>query len=137
MRLRLAIQRHLLPSVDILWSVNTSNPRTTLTVAQLIEQVNEVIPLEHDQWGLEDYIAEVKGYECIHHFRVRDVLRDEDEVTYVVAMDLFMVFPLKPPKKNSWIEFREYDEDVFLIHKFYTCIRTEDITVESFLMNCL
>ena len=86
MRLRLTIQRHLLASVDILWSVDTSNPRATLTIAQLIEQVNEVVPLEHDQWGLEDYVTEVKGYECIHHFRVRDVLRDEDEVTYVMSL---------------------------------------------------
>ena len=86
MRLRLTIQRHLLPSLDILWSVDTGNPQTILTIAQLIEQVNEVVPLEHDQWGLEDYIAELKGYECIHYFRVRDVLKDEDEVTYVYGI---------------------------------------------------
>ena len=81
MRLRLTIQRHLLPAIDILWSVKTSNPRSVLTIAHLIEQVNEVIPLEHDQWGLEDYVAEVHGYECVHHFRVKEVLKDEDEVT--------------------------------------------------------
>ena len=81
MRLRLCIHRHQLPPTEILWSVETSvRSHAVLTVAQLLEQVNAVIPLEHERWGLEDYVVEVKGYECIHYFRVGEVLRDEDEV---------------------------------------------------------
>ena len=80
MRLRLSVHRHLLPPTDILWSTDTSNPHAALTIAQLVEQVNEAIPLEHDHWGLEDYVAEVNGYECIHYFRVKELLKDEDEV---------------------------------------------------------
>ncbi|KLJ08752.1 hypothetical protein EMPG_15820 [Blastomyces silverae] len=67
-----------------------------LTIAQLLEDVNEVIPLETQveedvgtgggigggvgQWGLEDYAVEVMGFECLHYMEVDGLLRDGDEV---------------------------------------------------------
>ncbi|KAK2756080.1 hypothetical protein FQN54_005487 [Arachnomyces sp. PD_36] len=59
------------------------------TIAQLLEDVNEVVPLETDneeedvyggQWGLEDYAVEIGGYECLHFMEVDGLLRDGDEV---------------------------------------------------------
>ncbi|OAX79676.1 hypothetical protein ACJ72_06000 [Emergomyces africanus] len=62
-----------------------------MTIAQLLEDVNEVIPLETQveedggsggtgQWGLEDYVVEVMGFECLHFMEVDGLLRDGDEV---------------------------------------------------------
>lgn len=61
-----------------------------LTIAQLLEDVNEVIPLECEmadvghtgggQWALEDYVVEVMGSECLHFMQVDGLLRDGDEV---------------------------------------------------------
>lgn len=60
------------------------------TIAQLLEDVNEVVPLETEpavfdqefsgQWGLEDYVVEVCGSECLHFMEVEGLLRDGDEV---------------------------------------------------------
>lgn len=66
------------------------------TVAQFLEDVNEVIPLETGtalldneyggQWGLEDYAVEVGGSECLHFMEVDRLLRDGDEVVYVTCL---------------------------------------------------
>lgn len=61
------------------------------TIAQLLQDVNERVPLEtqpgesvSDQdvghWGLEDYVVEVFGSECLHYMEVESLLRDGDEV---------------------------------------------------------
>lgn len=65
------------------------------TISQLLEDVNEVIPLETEldedaangtgygacgSWGLEDYIVEVGGFECLHFMDAEGLLRDGDEV---------------------------------------------------------
>jgi hypothetical protein len=53
--------------------------------------VNEVLPLETQvgdvdsqcgggQWGLEDYVVEVGGFECLHFMEVDGLLRDGDEL---------------------------------------------------------
>ncbi|KAL4869682.1 hypothetical protein BDV12DRAFT_185006 [Aspergillus spectabilis] len=120
MRLHLTIQRHGLPVTRILWTTsppslyghNQPNPSSIIpatstavtssrvsnalyanggyTVAQLLEDVNEVIPLETEarlfedqssgQWGLEDYVVEVGGSECLHFMELEGLLRDGDEV---------------------------------------------------------
>ncbi|PYI32818.1 hypothetical protein BP00DRAFT_143505 [Aspergillus indologenus CBS 114.80] len=120
MRLHLTIQRHGLPVTRILWTTsphsqfgpNASNGSPMIpaaasaitstrlpnalyssggyTFAQLLEDVNEVIPLETEsaqfdeecsgQWGLEDYVVEVGGSECLHFMEVGGLLRDGDEV---------------------------------------------------------
>jgi hypothetical protein len=63
------------------------------TIAQLLEDVNEVVPLETEGggnigddsecgglWGLEDYVVEVAGFECLHFMGMNGLLRDGDEV---------------------------------------------------------
>ncbi|KAL4770973.1 hypothetical protein BDW60DRAFT_217628 [Aspergillus nidulans var. acristatus] len=120
MRLHLTIQRHGLPVTRILWTTsppslfghNHPNHASILpasssavtssrmpnalygnggyTIAQLLEDVNEVIPLETEprlfedessgQWGLEDYVVEVGGSECLHFMEIEGILRDGDEV---------------------------------------------------------
>ncbi|KAL4878267.1 hypothetical protein BJY04DRAFT_221209 [Aspergillus karnatakaensis] len=120
MRLHLTIQRHGLPVTRILWTTsppslyghNQPSPSALLpatasavtssrvpnalyasggyTVAQLLEDVNEVIPLETEprlfedqssgQWGLEDYVVEVGGSECLHFMELEGLLRDGDDV---------------------------------------------------------
>ena len=76
------------------FAANTAISRTDVgvyTIAQLLEDVNEVLPLETEvggensqycggQWGLEDYAVEVGGYECLHFMEVDGLLRDGDEV---------------------------------------------------------
>lgn len=112
MRIHLVIVRHGLPVTRILWTTNAStygsNPpapasaiasaRTPniafsnggYTIAQLLEDVNEVVPLETEprvfdpefssRWGLEDYVVEVGGSECLHFMETDGILRDGDEV---------------------------------------------------------
>lgn len=53
---------------------------SSTTVSQLLEQVNEAIPLESEDWGLEDYAVEVQGFECLHFSTLSHVLKEEDEV---------------------------------------------------------
>ncbi len=82
MRLRLVVRRHNLPDAAVVWAVE---PCENPTVSQLLEQVNEIIPLESGgDWGLEDYSVEIKGsdasFECLHFQLVRTILHDDDEV---------------------------------------------------------
>ncbi|KAL9028583.1 MAG: hypothetical protein Q9196_003072 [Gyalolechia fulgens] len=51
-----------------------------LTISQLLEQVNDIIPLESGEWGLEDYMVEVGGFECLHFLETSQVLKEGDEV---------------------------------------------------------
>lgn len=76
MRLRLRIERNALPSTQAIWPVKESKS----TIAQLLQHINEVFPLEGDEWGLEDYTVTVGGYECLHYHELGAVCRDEDEV---------------------------------------------------------
>ncbi|KAK4185595.1 hypothetical protein QBC35DRAFT_299716 [Podospora australis] len=82
MRLRLLIRRHALPEVRIVFSCKTENDPT---IAGLLEQVNEIIPLESSEWGLEDYAVELRkdngtAFDCLHFQPVTDVLRNDEEV---------------------------------------------------------
>ncbi|KAJ5734127.1 hypothetical protein N7493_002913 [Penicillium malachiteum] len=112
MRLHLIISRHGLPATRVLWTTaaggyGSHGPAPTsaiassrtpnivfanggYTIAQLLEDVNEVVPLETEpnvfdpefsgQWGLEDYVVEVGGSECLHFMEIEGLLRDGDEV---------------------------------------------------------
>ncbi|KAK4200905.1 hypothetical protein QBC40DRAFT_64719 [Triangularia verruculosa] len=83
MRLRLVVRRHALPDVRVVFSYKTESEPT---IAGLLEQVNEVIPLESNEWGLEDYTVELRqkdtgtAYDCLHFQQVADVLKDDEEV---------------------------------------------------------
>lgn len=85
MRLRLTVRRHGLPDANILWSSNglhtvPEGNSSKATMAQLLTQINEVIPLESEDWGLEDYVIEVGGFECVHFSTLESVLKDDDTV---------------------------------------------------------
>ncbi|PQE25657.1 clumping factor b protein [Rutstroemia sp. NJR-2017a BBW] len=83
MRLRITVRRHDLPDCPIIWDANTETH--ALTVSELLHDVNEVVPIESAEWGLEDYAVEVKGtgkvnYECLHFQPVSRVMKEDDEV---------------------------------------------------------
>ena len=82
MRLRLTVQRQGLPSTFVLWDVrSTSGPQGPgLTISQFLDQVNDVIPLEGGDWGLEDYALEVGGFECLHFTELHSILKEDDQV---------------------------------------------------------
>ncbi|KAL9620452.1 MAG: hypothetical protein Q9160_005037 [Pyrenula sp. 1 TL-2023] len=86
MRLQVTIKRHGLPQTNILWTSRSpfSHHTTTnspATIAQLVEDINDIVPLESGEWGLEDYAVEVDGYECLHFQPIESVLREDDKVT--------------------------------------------------------
>ncbi|KAF1955271.1 hypothetical protein CC80DRAFT_447641 [Byssothecium circinans] len=81
MRLRLSVQRNNLPASNILWNVPDTNSPQAYTIARLLEDVNQVLPLEAEQWGLEDYVVEVNGFECLHFSPVSQTLKDDDLVS--------------------------------------------------------
>ena len=75
------MRRHCLPETPIIWNVDSGSS----TVAQLLEKINEVIPIESGEWGLEDYAVDLKGssginYECLHFQQVGKVMKEDDEV---------------------------------------------------------
>ncbi|EKG13884.1 hypothetical protein MPH_08948 [Macrophomina phaseolina MS6] len=80
MRLRLTVRRHKLPDADLLWAVPDDKAHEPFTIAQLLEQINDIIPLESPHWGLEDYSVEIGSFEALHFQKVKDVLKDEDHV---------------------------------------------------------
>lgn len=80
MRLRLSIQRHALPPAEVLWNVSEEQALKLFSIAQLLEEINHIIPLESEDWGLEDYVVEVGGFECFHFAQVAQVLKDEDRI---------------------------------------------------------
>lgn len=82
LRLRLVVRRNGLPETNIIWPVAVENKPT---IAKLLEDVNQILPLESADWGLEDYAVELKGsdgtfYECLHFQPVQSVLKEDDQV---------------------------------------------------------
>ena len=85
MRLRLILERHSLLPVKVVWTVGRvlpplANAGASYTISQLLEQINQTIPLQSDQWSLADYVVETGGFECLHFSQIDDVLNDDDEV---------------------------------------------------------
>jgi hypothetical protein len=82
MRLRLAVRRNGLPETNVVWPISLAeNP----TIASLLEQVNDILPLESGDGGLEDYAVELRGndgssFECLHFQPIRNVLKEDDQV---------------------------------------------------------
>ncbi|KAF2030528.1 hypothetical protein EK21DRAFT_65271 [Setomelanomma holmii] len=81
MRLRLTVQRNSLPAANVLWNVSETNSTQAYTITRLLEDINHVIPLEAEQWGLEQYVVEVGGFECLHFSPVVQALKEDDHVT--------------------------------------------------------
>jgi len=85
LRLRLVVRRHALPEVRVVFPVKID---TDPTIANLLEQVNEVIPLESNDWGLEDYAVELRdssghAFDCLHFQQLSLVLQNDEEVLSV------------------------------------------------------
>lgn len=82
MRIRLVVRRHSLPETRIIFTIPLDdNP----TIASFLELVNGVIPLESEDWGLEDYVAELhdpdgNAFDCLHFQRVADVIKPDEEI---------------------------------------------------------
>jgi len=84
LRLRLVVHRHALPEVRVVFCIQLENDPT---IAKLLEEVNELIPLESSEWGLEDYTVELRdahgrGFECLHYQQVSAVLKNDEEILY-------------------------------------------------------
>ncbi|KAK8187128.1 hypothetical protein IWZ00DRAFT_510799 [Phyllosticta capitalensis] len=81
MRLKLTVKRHKLPSVDLLWAVSDDNSKKASTVAALLEEVNTIIPLETEDWGLDDYVVELGDFEALHFQKITAIFGNDDHVT--------------------------------------------------------
>lgn len=86
-RLRLVVRRHAFPEVKLVWPCVATED---FTVSKLLVQVNEVIPLESRDWGLEDYAVELsdgkgESFECLHFQQVGKILKEDDQVLYVFS----------------------------------------------------
>ncbi len=79
LRLRLRISRHGLPETRVMWTLDKHRSEA-FSMADLLEEVSKIIPLEADDWGLDDYAVECDGFECLHFQAVRNILRDLDLV---------------------------------------------------------
>lgn len=84
LRLRLVVRRNGLPEVRVLFNISLDNEPT---VANLLELVNDTVPLEdaHGEWGLDDYTVELhdshgQAFECLHFQPVSGLLEKDDEV---------------------------------------------------------
>lgn len=81
-RLCLTVRRHALPEVRVVFNVSLCN---SPTIANFLEQVNDIIPLESDDWGLDDYVVELRvdqeaAFECLHFQPVATILKPDEEV---------------------------------------------------------
>lgn len=82
LRVRLHIQRNGLPDTRIVYLLATTDDTT---VTKLLEQVNETVPLESTDWGLDDYAVELQSskgafFECLHYQLVSKLFEKDDEV---------------------------------------------------------
>lgn len=84
MRLQLEVCRHRLPSVKILWHADDES-----IISGLLADLDPVIPLQSEEWGLEDYVLETAaGFETLHYQKIADVLREDDYLRYVGALSV-------------------------------------------------
>jgi hypothetical protein len=86
MRIHLSIERNGLPTVKLLWPVAEDENGKKSIVSRLLAKVDETIPLETEDFALEDYILLVDGSECLHYQNLSDVLKDEDHITLVLPI---------------------------------------------------
>ncbi|KAI1101580.1 hypothetical protein F4804DRAFT_315495 [Jackrogersella minutella] len=88
LRLRLVVRRDGLPEERLMWNISLDNDPT---ISKLLEKVNETIPLEIDQRGLENYVVELHdddgtSFECLHFQPVRTILKSDDRV-FIRSLD--------------------------------------------------
>jgi hypothetical protein len=80
MRIRLCVNRYLLPPVKIWWDTSSFEPGDDHTVSTFLARISQIVPLEHSQWGLEDYVVEIEGFEVLHFQVLEAIVRDCDQV---------------------------------------------------------
>ena len=84
MRILLTIQRNRLDSVEVLWTIPEDSYKSpSHTISRWLAEVDEAFPLETDEWGLEDYVVHIQGFECLHFKTTGEVFRNGDHVTFV------------------------------------------------------
>ena len=80
MRLRLVIRRHEMLDLRILWSLEEVGSGDFGTISNLLHRVDEMFSLVNDSCGLEEYVVELDGFECLHFSPLSTVFKDNDEV---------------------------------------------------------
>ncbi|KAF3934179.1 hypothetical protein ABW20_dc0105050 [Dactylellina cionopaga] len=81
-RARLVISRPDVPQVRILWPLDaklSQNPR--YSVYDLLTDINDIIPLDNRNLGIEDYVTELGGCELLHFMPIGQLIGDNDELT--------------------------------------------------------
>jgi hypothetical protein len=81
MRICLSVFRHGLPATRVIWATTDDQLSSGILVSRFLSDVNDIIPLESDDWGLEDYVVQLENYELLHFQNLSDVLREDDHVT--------------------------------------------------------
>jgi len=81
MRLRLEVVRHGLPPIKVVW-----NATPKLSIAELLQELNAFVPLEADEWDLDDYTLQIGGFETLHYQLVGDVLKEDEEIVLVTVI---------------------------------------------------
>ncbi|KAI9888530.1 MAG: hypothetical protein M1814_006830 [Vezdaea aestivalis] len=99
MRLNLTIHRNGLAPCSLVWTPEGFGSRLGIpvhaSIDEFLQQVNEIVPLESDDWGLEDYVVSVNGpWHCLHFHELWRAFRDGDQV---------LIEPLKQPHLRDQI----------------------------------
>lgn len=76
-----------MPQVKVLWTIDRvpppfANAGASYKISQLLEQINQTIPLQSDGCTLADYVVERGGFECLPFSSIDAVLDHDDEVLY-------------------------------------------------------
>jgi len=90
MRIKLSVFRYHWPKASILWSISDEDLSPGTTISFLLSKINEIIPLEAANWGLEDYVVELDGFECLHFQQLSAVIKDGD---HLVLVSFFLCIP--------------------------------------------
>jgi hypothetical protein len=81
MRFRLSVFRHGLPPMRVVWSTPDEQLDGVFLVSRLLSEINDIIPLDPGERGLEDYVVQLGEYELLHFHNLADVLRENDKIT--------------------------------------------------------
>jgi hypothetical protein len=63
------------------WATTDEQLDGIYLMSRLLSEVNDIIPLESQGWGLEDYVVQLGEYELLHFHNLSDVLRENDRIT--------------------------------------------------------
>jgi len=84
MRLKVEVHRHKLPTTSILWQADPHQ-----TISAFLQAIDVIIPLQSEDWALDDYIVQdFNGFEALHFSNIGHVLKDEDFIRYNVLLSI-------------------------------------------------